>query len=782
MSRYKVQNSPPGLEPIEPMDQKQEEEKESKKLEKEQRLKQETDNELSMMNMIGRGERNLEKTNQLNQFNYDSWKRRMKFLLEGNLVWSAIEENEEYKREKENVRKMINNLAMSMIRSNVTDPALRYVSKGETAKEIWRNLEERYEENKEEKAKETNKKFWQLAFNENKSASIYADEFLLLYDDLVGTKYEISKDVLIEKILDDLPQKFNHYRLAMDKELEQEEYKKEIGIKEFLNKIIREEERIARITKRNVRTNDVNQRSSSSSSSFSSKTSLVPVCYNCGKGGHKANECKSMRSNTTRKFSSTYSSFPSRSSSNTSVQRTTKPFSNSSFMTAPTSNKTTPTRMLTIKKQEKEKEDKERSELKEELSAVLFSGVQKLKDEKRFLPRNIWIVDSGASSHITFDHKKLKNKRKSETKEVIIGDDTAMLVQAEGEVNVKFENKERIVNGILENVLYVPGTVCNILSVSCLDEKGYSLVFENGLLLCKQKETNKIIFEGKRDKEIGNLWVVCEVGEQKQEAKEESEKNVEKEKEIETETLVEAEKKEENAEKERLFLNADLTTWHERMGHCDSKNIERMERNKTVKDLKIKGRESFKECEVCKETKLTSSPYKAKNDLLPSSPLEIISVDICGPFQVQGQQGERYFLLIIDNFSRYAKIYLQKQKNEATKNLKKYVVESERELKRKIKIIRSDNGGEFENNNFNEFCNKLGIKRQLTIAYNPQQNGLAERMNRTLVESIRCLLKTSGLSKSFWPEALLLATYVKNCKNEKKRRRREKKEEKKQKN
>ena len=93
------------------------------------------------------------------------------------------------------------------------------------------------------------------------------------------------------------------------------------------------------------------------------------------------------------------------------------------------------------------------------------------------------------------------------------------------------------------------------------------------------------------------------------------------------------------------------------------------------------------------------------------------------------------------------------------KQFKNYV---EKEVGGLIKCLRSDRGGEFTSSEFNEFCMENGIKRQLTVAYTPQQNGVAERKNRTMMNMVRSMLSEKYLPKIFWPEAVNWTTYVLN--------------------
>ena len=116
-------------------------------------------------------------------------------------------------------------------------------------------------------------------------------------------------------------------------------------------------------------------------------------------------------------------------------------------------------------------------------------------------------------------------------------------------------------------------------------------------------------------------------------------------------------------------------------------------------------------------------------ELYTSKPLEIIHADVCGPARNQALQGERYFVLFVDDYTRMMWIYFIKYKSETFecfKNLKALV---ENEKDSKIKCLRTDRGGEFTSNEFSEFCNIHGIKREFSAARTPQQNGVVERRN-----------------------------------------------------
>ncbi|GBN63204.1 Retrovirus-related Pol polyprotein from transposon TNT 1-94 [Araneus ventricosus] len=137
-------------------------------------------------------------------------------------------------------------------------------------------------------------------------------------------------------------------------------------------------------------------------------------------------------------------------------------------------------------------------------------------------------------------------------------------------------------------------------------------------------------------------------------------------------------------------------------------------------------------------------------------------MDLCGPFPKASIHGHRYFLTIIDDYSRRVFAYPLKTKSDVFNNFSRFQKRAERFLDRKIKCIRTDNGLEFINEQFHNFCDELGIKHERTNIYTPQQNGVSERFNYTAVDGINVLLKDSGLGQGFWSEALLHFVYTWN--------------------
>ena len=165
---------------------------------------------------------------------------------------------------------------------------------------------------------------------------------------------------------------------------------------------------------------------------------------------------------------------------------------------------------------------------------------------------------------------------------------------------------------------------------------------------------------------------------------------------------------------------------------------------------------NFQVCLDCikgKQTKHTKKGATKSNELL-----EIIHTDICGPLSVPCFTREKYFITFIDDLSRYGYVYLMHEKSQAIDIFEMFITEVERQLDKKIKIVRSDRGGEYYGRYdesgqnpgpFAKFLEKRGIHAQYTMPGTPQQNGVAERCNRTLMEIVK-----SMMSYSFMPISL----------------------------
>ncbi|KAI5340787.1 hypothetical protein L3X38_020061 [Prunus dulcis] len=143
-------------------------------------------------------------------------------------------------------------------------------------------------------------------------------------------------------------------------------------------------------------------------------------------------------------------------------------------------------------------------------------------------------------------------------------------------------------------------------------------------------------------------------------------------------------------------------------------------------------------------------------------PLELIHSDVCGPMQSTTIRGNRYFLTFIDDCTRMRWVYFIQHKYEVFNIFKKFKAIVELQSGYKIKRLRIDRGREYTSTEFLKFCEDVGLERQLTIAYSPKQNGVAERKNRNIVELSKAMVHEKRLPYKFWGEAVNTAIYIQN--------------------
>lgn len=142
--------------------------------------------------------------------------------------------------------------------------------------------------------------------------------------------------------------------------------------------------------------------------------------------------------------------------------------------------------------------------------------------------------------------------------------------------------------------------------------------------------------------------------------------------------------------------------------------------------------------------------------------LSLVHSNVCGPIEVESLGGSRYFVTFIDDASRKVWAYCLRTKDQVLDRFKAFPAMVERQTDKKLKCLRSDNGGEYYSCEFSKYYTDYGIRHEKTIPRTPQHSGVAERMNRTIVEKVRCMLSMTKLPKPFLGEAVLTSCYLIN--------------------
>ena len=314
--------------------------------------------------------------------------------------------------------------------------------------------------------------------------------------------------------------------------------------------------------------------------------------------------------------------------------------------------------------------------------------------------------------------------------EVTLGDGFALQATGRGTVflNIKFAEK-KFNKCKLRDVLYVPDLSCNLLSVSQVTTSGKVVKFTDADSQILD-ENEKLVAKASR---VGALYYLnCQSSHQK--------------------TC--AAKAEGQTTKENL--------WHRRYGHLGTKGLQQLAREKLVDGFDYDPQSKVDFCESCVDGKHHRSQFPAGRGKRSNEVLGLVHSDVCGKMSSQSLSGAEYFLTFIDDKTRYVWIYVLKRKDEVFSRFVEWKRLAEKSTGQQLKTLRTDNGEEYTSKEFAEYLKTEGVKHECTIPKTPEQNGVAERKNRTLVEAVRSMLSTSKLPYKFWAEALARAVYLRS--------------------
>ena len=349
-----------------------------------------------------------------------------------------------------------------------------------------------------------------------------------------------------------------------------------------------------------------------------------------------------------------------------------------------------------------------------------------------------WFIDSAATKHMTNDRSILKNSvQYDQTRDIYLGDSTVIHALGEGKVRLPtVYNTCDVVLDLLK-VLFVPKLTKNLLSVPVMALMGAEIRFD--------KDKCLILKDGKE------FVIGCLLHDK----------------------LYSVNTKE-YAQVSIADSTASPAVWHFRLGHLNYTYMNQLMKKEMVNGMNYaSGTQTQKICEACVLGKMQKKPFPKQSQHRTTRPYEIVHSDVCGPIQVESKGGSRYMLTFTDDYSRYTTVYFIKSKNEVLSKFMEYVNSVDKLTGRHItklnilseedvKFLRSDNGGEYTSNSFAKFCTEKGISHQFTVPYCPQQNRVAERMNRTIMEGARSMLYHAKLPLEFWAEACSTAVYLHN--------------------
>ncbi|KAG7533536.1 Zinc finger CCHC-type superfamily [Arabidopsis thaliana x Arabidopsis arenosa] len=283
-------------------------------------------------------------------------------------------------------------------------------------------------------------------------------------------------------------------------------------------------------------------------------------------------------------------------------------------------------------------------------------------------------------------------------------------------------NIERDDQPSLINVYYVEGLKANLISISQLCDDGLKVIFTR--TDCKAVDENgNTVLCGVRSGNNCYMWKASDIC---------------------------------------LSVSVnDLELWHKRLGHMNVQTLIKIVNAGVGRGVPKLSDKLDAVCSACNKGKQIKVNHKKIPEIGSKKILELIHMDLMGPVQVESINGKKYIFVLVDDFSRYTWVRFLREKSEAVESFKILALQLQNE-KGNIIQIRSDHGGEFQNEVFEKFCQSQGIRYQYSAPRTPQQNGVVERKNRTLQEMARAMIHGNNISEGFWAEAVSTACYIIN--------------------
>ncbi len=334
----------------------------------------------------------------------------------------------------------------------------------------------------------------------------------------------------------------------------------------------------------------------------------------------------------------------------------------------------------------------------------------------------VFYIDSGASWHYINDLKYFQSYKRIDKEKIVkvCKNGVGVKVNVRGVMRCKCNG----INIEMKDVFYSKDFPVNLLSVKRLNKNGISVNFHPDQSVTLNSKTGKLIAKGQATGD--DLFKI---------------------------------KFEVTNKCERAFIgndsNKNVKLWHSRLGHPSFGVMRKIE---FLGGLNINDSFFCEGCQEGKQTKLPHPPTGSRSKKI----LEMIHSDLIGPFNNVSFNGFKYVLTFTDDYSGFITIYLLKFKSEVIESFKEYFWRTKRMFNYGINEIRCDNGTEYTNREFRNFCREKGIRIGYTIPYTPQMNGKAERIGRTLMDKARTLLVSAGLEGKYWSEAMLCAAFLTN--------------------
>lgn len=604
----------------------------------------------------------------LNKGNYTAWSIKMKVYMQAQGVWSAVETADTEKVVEEKMDKM----ALAAIYQSIPEDILLSVADKRTAKEAWKAVKTMClgaERVKNARIQTLKSEFESLCMKETEAI----DDFCMKLNGLVTTIRALGEEVqeayVVKKLLRAVPSKF----LQIASTIEQFGNLETMTVEETVGSLKAHEERI-RGTQNDSSSGQLLLTAEEWIKREKDETKLLLTreewLKRNGKSGAEGSGYAKGR----------YTKEAARGPRDKSKVRCFNCLGYGHYAAE----------CKKPKAQREQKEEANLTQMTDDEPALLITEKVLLVDEGNVTPKlsqekrsdsNVWYLDNGASNHMSGQLSKFRKMDNSVKGQVRFGDGSVVHIEGKGTILMKCKNGEE---RLLEKVYYIPSLCSNIISLGQLAEDGNKVLLK-GEYLWVYEDGGKLFMKVKRSP--NRLYKIII-----------------------------------NSEDATCLLSKTSEAsrlWHARLGHVNFKALSLMTTGKMVFGMpEIESQSEV--CNGCVMSKQTRRSFPGQATYNAKEFLELIHGDLCGPISPATKAGNKYFLLLVDDYTRIMWVYFLKSKDGALEAFKTFRAKVENGTENRIKTFRTDRGGEFTSKSFNTYCNEAGIYRQLTAPYSPQ--------------------------------------------------------------
>ena len=655
--------------------------------------------------------------------NYAQWAARMKSLFMVKHLWATVAPLPAVANvDGPVVNPADDEQALGLIGLNVEDCHIPLVSRCNTAREAWGALLAIYQANSNARKLQLLDDFSNIRMERGESISEYSARAKAVADRLTESGEETSELALVQRILQGLPADYAVCKSGIKMQRE------ELTLQWVTSTLLNEEQDIRPAKESNSSSAFFSNRrptygrgnGSSAQGTFgggrgpSSGSRMESVrCYNCGGMGHIAINCTKPRQFV-------------RGDDGAQARPGRSPHPRGSG-------------------QGRGRGQAQPTDRSESFYAVAKVATA-LSTEGSSTESGQWLLDSGATHHMTNDLSILVNQQPL-GKLVHVANGKAMAADAVGEVVLR-EESDAGCELRLVDVLYCPELPCNLLSLERVDAHGMTALIGSGRILVARgsselftahKHGRRYLLNTKGPSAFacGAPHVASAPG-----------------------AAVPVPGKRASVSGETAKL------WHRRYAHMGYRGLAQLVSSKMVTGICVppeEFRSAEKElCEPCLLANKQRHPFPTSMHQKSMRPMALVHMDVAGPMDPVSMGGARYAVTFVDDFSRLSEVVTTARKADVPEIVRRVITRWENQSGLRLLAARSDNGGEYINQRTDDYFASKGVEHTTTVPYNPEQNGVAERLNRTLMDRVRAMLTDSGLPPELWAEAVLTANYIRN--------------------